>query len=211
MFFCMNYQVGEITGFQTMILDRYAQHGRDLPRRHTTDPYAILVSEIMSQQTQVSRVIPKWQQWMTDFPTVESLASATLAEVLTHRSGLGYNRRAKALWEAAKQITQDIQVGHEIAIAAFGHGSASNSPANISRKKQGGEAAGSYVVAAGSVMGATSGELYAYLIGLPGIGDYTASAICAFAWNLPVPVLDINITRVLRHSFTIGSEEVGGA
>jgi A/G-specific adenine glycosylase len=90
--------------FSTKILLFYKEQGRDLPWRHTTDRYKILVSEIMLQQTQVSRVIEKYNQWIEKFPTVKNLAEASLSEVLTLWSGLGYNSRGKRLWECAKII-----------------------------------------------------------------------------------------------------------
>ncbi len=91
---------------QKNILDWYAQEKRDLPWRETTDPYKILVSEIMLQQTQVDRVIPKYQNFLLQFPTVESLAKASSAEVIVAWSGLGFNRRALRLAELAKKIVQ---------------------------------------------------------------------------------------------------------
>ncbi len=89
---------------QTKILSRYKENARDLPWRRITDPYKILVSEIMLQQTQVERVKTKYKAWLERFPTVADLAAATQAEVLTLRSGLGYNRRGINLRKAAKQI-----------------------------------------------------------------------------------------------------------
>ncbi len=79
---------------------------RDLPWRRTRDPYAVLVSEVMLQQTQVSRVDGRWQRWMARFPEPAVLADATSAEVLSEWQGLGYNRRALALHAAAKEITR---------------------------------------------------------------------------------------------------------
>src|SRR5690349_13213451 len=70
---------------------------RDLPWRHTRDPYAVLVSEVMLQQTQVARVVPYWERWLELFPTLDALAAAPLAAVLEVWQGLGYNRRAIAL------------------------------------------------------------------------------------------------------------------
>lgn len=80
---------------------------RDLPWRRTRDPYAIWVSEAMLQQTQVSRVTGRWQHWLERFPTVDALAATSSADVLDEWQGLGYNRRALALWKAAQQIVQD--------------------------------------------------------------------------------------------------------
>lgn len=88
------------------------QHGRelyrDMPWRVNTEPYFVLVSELMLQQTQVDRVIPKFHQFMMAFPTVQALSASTLAEVLTVWSGLGYNRRAKFLYEAAQKIVSEF-------------------------------------------------------------------------------------------------------
>lgn len=89
------------------ILAWYEANGRDLPFRHTTDPYAILVSEAMAQQTQAARAGEAWVRFMTRFPTIESLASAPLADVLRAWQGLGYNRRAVNLQRAAQAIVTD--------------------------------------------------------------------------------------------------------
>jgi A/G-specific adenine glycosylase len=91
-----------VAEFQRVILGYLAEQGRDFPWRHTDDPYAILVSEVMLQQTQTDRVLPNYRRWMERFPRFEALAAATLAEVLAEWSGLGYNRRGRFLWEACK-------------------------------------------------------------------------------------------------------------
>ncbi|MDI6843277.1 MAG: hypothetical protein QMC94_02605 [Anaerosomatales bacterium] len=93
-----------VAEFREAVLAHYRAHGRDLPWRRTDDPYAILVSEVMLQQTQVARVVGKYEEFLRAFPTVDALASAPLGDVLKVWSGLGYNRRAKALHEAAKAI-----------------------------------------------------------------------------------------------------------
>lgn len=86
----------------------YTAHGRhDLPWRQTHDPYHILVSEIMLQQTQVARVVPKYEAFIEKFPTVDVLAHAPLGAVLSLWQGLGYNRRAKFLHECAKVVARD--------------------------------------------------------------------------------------------------------
>lgn len=91
--------------FQQFVLRQYHLHGRhELPWRQTEDSYRILVSELMLQQTQVERVIPKYQAFLAQFPTIESLAIAPLSQVLTLWQGLGYNRRAKFLWQTAKVL-----------------------------------------------------------------------------------------------------------
>lgn len=81
---------------------------RDMPWRENTEPYFVLVSELMLQQTQVDRVITKFEQFMTLFPTIRDLADAPLSEVLIAWSGLGYNRRAKFLHTAAKKVISDF-------------------------------------------------------------------------------------------------------
>ena len=84
----------------------YGGHGRDLPWRNTTDPYAILVSEVMLQQTQVERVIPRWRAWLERWPTVTALAAASPAEVIVEWQGLGYNRRAVSLHRTACVVAE---------------------------------------------------------------------------------------------------------
>jgi A/G-specific adenine glycosylase len=82
----------------------FAENARDLPWRRTRDPYAILVSEVMLQQTQVERIVPRYEQWLARWPSVERLAEATPAEVIVEWQGLGYNNRALALHRAAREI-----------------------------------------------------------------------------------------------------------
>ena len=86
------------------LLAWFGRHGRDLPWRETRDPYAILVSEVMLQQTQVARVIPRYLVFLERWPTVEALAAASPADVIREWQGLGYNRRALNLHRAARQI-----------------------------------------------------------------------------------------------------------
>ena len=146
-----------IKKFQQQVLDRYAQHRRDLPWRKTTDPYQIRISEIMLQQTQVDRVIPKYLDFLTLFPTVDALAHADKQQLLAAWSGLGYNSRVLNLQKAAQTIISDYQW---------------IVPNTLDQLKK-----------------------------LPWIWPYTAGAICAFAFNKEVPVVDINIKRVLIHTF----------
>jgi A/G-specific adenine glycosylase len=89
---------------EDLLLAWFGEHGRDLPWRRTTDPYAILVSEVMSQQTQVERVVPRWERWLERWPTIDALAGADAGEVIREWQGLGYNRRALALHRAAQQV-----------------------------------------------------------------------------------------------------------
>ncbi len=147
----------KIQHFQQTVLDRYAQHKRDLPWRKTINPYYIRVSEIMLQQTQVDRVIPKYLNFLELFPTLETLAHADKTTLLTARSGLGYNSRALNLQKAAQTIITD----HQWIV-----------PNTVEQLKK-----------------------------LPWIWPYTAGAICAFAFNKEVSVVDINIKRVLIHTF----------
>jgi A/G-specific adenine glycosylase len=86
------------------LLEWYGRERRDLPWRRTRDPYAILVSEVMLQQTQVARVLPRYEAWLARWPTVQALAAASLEDVLREWVGLGYNRRAVRLWEAAQVV-----------------------------------------------------------------------------------------------------------
>ena len=86
------------------LLDWYRRTSRDLPWRKTRDPYAILVSEVMAQQTQVDRVVPRWERWLARWPTADALAAASPADVITEWQGLGYNRRALNLHRAAQHI-----------------------------------------------------------------------------------------------------------
>jgi A/G-specific adenine glycosylase len=89
------------------LLAWFAEHGRDLPWRRTRDPYAILVSEVMLQQTQVERVIPRYIAWLERWPSVEALASSSAADVIREWQGLGYNRRGLNLHRAACKIAAD--------------------------------------------------------------------------------------------------------
>jgi A/G-specific adenine glycosylase len=86
------------------LLAWFAANGRDLPWRRTRDPYAILISELMLQQTQAARVVPRYLAWLERWPTVEALAAASTAEVLREWQGLGYNRRALNLQRAAREV-----------------------------------------------------------------------------------------------------------
>ena len=147
----------QILTFQQRVYRHYRQYGRDLPWRKTADPYGILISEIMLQQTQVSRVIEKYELFMRTFPNIESLAQAPLREILSVWQGLGYNRRALALKKLA-----------DIVVSRFD----SKIPANAEGLRE-----------------------------LPGIGEATANAICAFAFNQPVVFAETNIRSVFIHHF----------
>lgn len=95
-----------LDAFRTVVLRRGMELYRDLPWRNTRDPYAIWVSEVMLQQTQVTRVDGRWQRWMGRFPTIEALSEADQADVLEEWQGMGYNRRALALKRAATVVVE---------------------------------------------------------------------------------------------------------
>ncbi|MDR2493245.1 MAG: adenine glycosylase [Coriobacteriales bacterium] len=91
-----------LSRFVELVRERGAELYRDLPWRRTCDAYAVLVSEVMLQQTQVSRVLGRWEEWVERFPSIDSLAAAPLPEVLGRWQGMGYNRRALALKRCAE-------------------------------------------------------------------------------------------------------------
>jgi A/G-specific adenine glycosylase len=106
-----------LAAIQARLLEWFAQNGRDLPWRHTRDPYRIMVSEIMLQQTQVDRVVPKYHAFLERFPSLEALAAAPTAEVIRAWTGLGYNRRAVNMQRAARAVLDehDGQFPHGLA------------------------------------------------------------------------------------------------
>ena len=92
--------------FDGLLLSWYSREARELPWRKTRDPYAILVSEVMLQQTQVERVIPRWLAWLERWPTPVALAAASPGDVIRAWQGLGYNRRALNLHRAVRAIAE---------------------------------------------------------------------------------------------------------
>lgn len=147
------------------LLTWYGRTARDFPWRCTRDPYAVLVSEIMLQQTQASRVVAAYESFLARFPDVDALADASPAEVLTAWRGLGYNRRALALQAAARAVVERH--------------------------------------------GGVVPDDYDALRALPGVGDYTARAVLAFAYDRDVAPVDTNIARVL--SRTVAEAPLGRA
>ena len=135
----------------------FAVHARDLPWRRTADPYAVWISEVMLQQTQVKTVIPYWERWMRELPNVGALAEANPDQVIKLWEGLGYYSRARNLHRAARVIVEQHH--------------------------------GQFPVR------------HAEILELPGIGRYTAGAICSIAFDQPEPILDGNIVRVLTRVF----------
>lgn len=93
--------------FQSVVLDFYSAHGRDFAWRRTKDPYEILVSEVMLQQTQTERVAQRYPKFLRRFPTAKALSKASLAEVLSEWEGLGYYRRARNLHAAAVRVAEE--------------------------------------------------------------------------------------------------------
>jgi A/G-specific adenine glycosylase len=135
------------------ILAWYAEHGRRLAFRRTRDPFAVLVSESMAQQTQAARAAEYWERFMARFPTVGALAAATPADVLREWQGLGYDRRALALWRTARMLVEQMD---------------GRIPSAVTELEK-----------------------------LPGVGPYTASAVAAIAFGIPVGAVDVNVRRVL--------------
>ena len=142
-----------------LLLEWFAANARDLPWRRTHDPYAVWVSEIMLQQTQVKTVIPFWNRWMKELPTIEAAAKAPSAKIHKLWEGLGYYTRVRNLQKAAQVIVA--------------------------------ERGGKFPTAFDAVLA------------LPGIGRYTAGAICSIAFNQSMPIVDGNVIRVLTRIFGI--------
>ena len=144
------------------IAEWFSLNQRELPWRQTRNPYFIMISEFMLQQTQVSRVIPKFIDFIEKFPTLEFLSQSNVSEIIKSWSGLGYNKRAINLFRSAKMIIDEFK---------------GEFPNDIKN-----------------------------LLLLPGVGEYTASAIICFAFEKAVPVIDINVNRVLER-LILGSDK----
>lgn len=143
----------------SLLLAWYRRGHRELPWRQTSDPYRVWVSEIMLQQTQVKTVIPFWNRWMLELPTIEAAAKASPAKIHKLWEGLGYYTRVRNLQKTARIIVA----------------------------KHGGKLP----------------EKFEDVLALPGIGRYTAGAVCSIAFNQPKPILDGNVIRVLTRVFGI--------
>jgi A/G-specific adenine glycosylase len=122
-----------IRQFQETIWQFYHAAGRSFAWRNVTDPYKILISEVMLQQTQTHRVVDKFEQWLAEFPTIESLASASLRDVLSVWSGLGYNRRGMYLHQCAQRVVNEFAgvIPHDPAILVTFPGIGKNTAASI--------------------------------------------------------------------------------
>lgn len=155
----------DVQWLQDRLLRWFTKHRRDLPWRKTRDPYKILVSEIMLQQTQVERVVPKYRAFLKKFPTAEALAAAPASAVIRAWSGLGYNRRALYLKRAAEAVVESRSLG-------AARDDSVDFPNNIDELQQ-----------------------------LPGVGEYTARAVAAFAFGQDVAAVDTNVSRVIHRWF----------
>ncbi|MBI2098173.1 MAG: A/G-specific adenine glycosylase [Candidatus Wildermuthbacteria bacterium] len=177
-----------IKKFQKIILSWYAKNRRDLPWRNTKDPYKILVSEIMLQQTQVSRVLPKYEEFLKAFPTLEVLSKAPDKKLLKVWQGLGYWRRAKYLKETAKTLC-----GAKTAGLTRREGSVPKEWVKREEKPQ---------------FERNFPKIPEQLEKLPGIGHYTARALACFAFGSREAFLDTNIRRVYLHFFFPNQQDV---
>jgi A/G-specific adenine glycosylase len=168
------------------LLAWFAHNARDLPWRRTRDPYAIWVSEIMLQQTQVKTVIPYWNRWMRELPTIEAVAKARSEKIHKLWEGLGYYTRARNLQKAAKQIIAQHDARSE------------------TRRRRGNESQTKKELETPHVVSYKFPDNFDDVLALPGIGRYTAGAIWSIAFNQPTPILDGNVIRVLTRVFGIG-------
>lgn len=166
---CRELPTEDPDGFREAVVGWFDAVGRPYPWRETTDPYAILVSELMLQQTRVETVLERgyFERWMRRFPGVGELADAPDEEILKLWEGLGYYRRARHLREAARAV--------------------------VSRH--------------GGLFPRDPAEIRA----LPGVGDYTAGAILAFAFDRAAPMIDGNVARVLARLFDFSGSIEGPA
>ncbi|MDF1826257.1 MAG: A/G-specific adenine glycosylase [Verrucomicrobiales bacterium] len=149
----------EIAGFRKSLIEWFEREGVSYPWRETTDPYAILVSELMLQQTQIATVLGKgyYRRWMERFPDWQSLAGADEQELLKAWEGLGYYNRARNLQKAARSVVSDF--------------------------------------------GGRFPSSYESILGLPGVGPYTAGAVMSFAFDKKAAIVDGNVLRVLSRIF----------
>lgn len=154
--------VSKIRPLVSTLLAWFAINARDLPWRRTRDPYAIWVSEIMLQQTQVKTVIPYWERWLRELPSIEALAKAHPDKIHKLWEGLGYYTRVRNMQKAAQQIIEE----HD----------------------------GKFP------------QSFDAVLALPGIGRYTAGAICSIAFNQPTPILDGNVIRALTRVYGIATD-----
>ncbi len=218
------------------LLTWFAAHARDLPWRRTRDPYAIWVSEIMLQQTQVKTVIPYWERWMRELPTIQSLANAKPEKIHKLWEGLGYYTRVRNLQKAAQQIVAEQSVGRSRGDESLTRQKVSGFPSPL-RKGRGIKGEGQNVTPdirlddgmhratthpLTPALSPSDGEResrgtahvvtsqfpaqFDAILALPGIGRYTAGAIASIAFNQPAPILDGNVIRVLTRLHGIAED-----
>ncbi len=159
----------------------YRRNARDLPWRKTRDPYAILVSELMLQQTQVSRVLDFWTRFLHRFPTLESLAGAKEKHVLEQWAGLGYYARARNLHKLSVKVVREGP-------RAWGDDTTEDTADHGPRAARG---------ASAPLLPSDPADLRK----LPGIGAYTAGAVATFAFEKRAALVDTNVARVLTRVF----------
>ncbi|MGO9585869.1 MAG: A/G-specific adenine glycosylase [Limisphaerales bacterium] len=190
------HSVKSIRQLALLLLDWFSANARDLPWRRTRDPYAIWVSEIMLQQTQVKTVIPYWKRWMRELPTIEAVARARSEKIHKLWEGLGYYTRARNLQEAARQIVAQQNANLRSCRRGGNESQTKKEPetpsafAQLRRDKH--------------VVSYKFPDNFDDVLALPGIGRYTAGAICSIAFNQPTPILDGNVIRVLTRVFGVG-------
>lgn len=182
----------EVAAFQKKILEWYEKNQRALPWRENRDPYRILISEVMLQQTQVNRVIEKYQEWMLAFPTLESLAQASTRDVLSHWSGLGYNRRALFLHQLAQFLVEKSKKTVVL----------EQSDRNSAKQKNVSPSEGSYQGLQPFQDDILWPQTEKELQSLPGIGKYTSRALLCFAFDHQVAVVDTNIKKIILTQFS---------
>lgn len=182
---------GELRSFGTKLRAWYRRNARDLPWRKTRDPYAILVSELMLQQTQVSRVLEYWQRFLRRFPTLEHLARAQERQVLAQWKGLGYYARARNLHKLSRAVVRE---------GGAAWGDAPDPGAPPARRGARRAAAPPVTVAADGSPSLLPAEA-AKLRRLPGVGAYTAGAVSTFAFERRAALVDTNVARVLARVF----------
>lgn len=166
----------ELRTFGRRLRAWYRRNARDLPWRRTRDPYAILVSELMLQQTQVSRVLDFWHRFLARFPSLPHLASASEKQVLGQWQGLGYYARARNLHKLSRAVVREGAVAWGDAPDALIEPAADGSP---------------------SLLPSSAEKLRR----LPGIGAYTAGAVSTFAFEKRASLVDTNVARVLARVF----------
>ena len=160
----------ELPAFRRALLAWHRRHGLHAPWRESGDPYHVLVAAVMAQQTQMSRVLPKYDAFLRAFPTVESLARASTAKVLRAWEGMGYNMRALRLQRAAQRVVRE---------GGFARGSDRLKPVPRSKLKP-------------------VPRKKAELERIEGIGPFTAAIVSSFAFGEPAAAIDTNVVRVVR-------------